>query len=288
MATGSGCGASTVAGVVATRSFAVILSRHRIHRSAGDRSIGTYDADRTARLTIRKSVIRRRRQFRGRLQAAREPGGLAAGATNSTAGLTQRGRFDVVGGGTVWTGDQHGIGRYLGAQTYQPSVNGSETMTGPANAGIWGFSPALLWRPSDNLVKAQVRALIEGRGTAFRPWAPGAAGRRFDGPLAAISWRGVGGPIRERGITLWLGARGSARPHVPDRSAFFPISHRSLRRGEDVPPAPVIPVYAANPRIDHPVRSRRRDSFTRCGCDVAAAHWHRFSGFSSSRPHDDL
>jgi hypothetical protein len=54
-------------------------------------------------------------------------------------------------------------------------------MPGPGNAGISGFSPALLWRPGDNLVKTQFRALIGGRGTTFSAIGLWAAGKRFGG-----------------------------------------------------------------------------------------------------------
>jgi len=40
-------------------------------------------------------------------------------------------------------------------------------MPGPGNAGVSGFSPALLWRAGDNLVKAQVRACIGPRYGRF-------------------------------------------------------------------------------------------------------------------------
>jgi cell division transport system ATP-binding protein len=77
-------------------------------------------------------------------------------------------------------------------------------MPGSGNAGISGFSPALLWRHGDNLVKAQFRSLIGGLGDhIFRQWAFGPAGKRFGGPIAGLV--GEGWVVRFENVGLRYG-----------------------------------------------------------------------------------
>ena len=64
---------------------------------------------------------------------------------------------------------------YLGARTYQPSVNGSETMPGPELWADFTLLPGSLWRAGDNLVKTAGRDGHCDQGTAFR-WDPGEFG----------------------------------------------------------------------------------------------------------------
>src|SRR4029077_15904666 len=99
---------------------------------------------------------------------------------------------------------------------------------------------------------------------------------------------GLGGPIRECGLTLWAWAGGSAGPHVPHRPPFVSIPHRAFRRRQDLAAAAVISVDEADTRFDHPVWSRRGDAVTRLRGDIAPPYRHRISGFSSARPHDDI
>ena len=69
--------------------------------------------------------------FAGGPKTAGEPGCLAARATHGTAGRTDRGRIDQVGRGAARTDNQHGICCIWVVKTYQPSVNGPETMADP-------------------------------------------------------------------------------------------------------------------------------------------------------------
>src|SRR5262249_17289522 len=100
--------------------------------------------------------------------------------------------------------------------------------------------------------------------------------------------RGVGGPIRECGLTLWAWTGGPTRPHVPHRAAFLPVSDRPVRRGQDVAAATLVPVTEADARVDHTIRPCRRNIVRRCGRYIAPAHRHCFPGFPPARPHDDL
>ncbi len=94
------------------------------------------------------------------------------------------------------------------------------------------------------------------------------------------------GPIRKCGLALRHGAGGPARPHVPHRAAFLPVSHRPLGRRQDLAAAAAVPVAQADARADHPVRPRRRHPVEGRGGDAAPAHRHRVPGFPAARPHD--
>ena len=96
------------------------------------------------------------------------------------------------------------------------------------------------------------------------------------------------GPIRERGSALRLRAGGPARPHLPHRSAFVPVPHRAVGRGQDLAAAAAVPVAAADARAHHAVRPRHRHAEQGCALDAAAAHRHRVPGFPAARSHDDL
>src|SRR5208283_5710590 len=88
------------------------------------------------------------------------------------------------------------------------------------------------WRRRDNAVKAQFLTAT-GAADGFRDGSVACRPASFHGSKSEFFGEGRG-PIRERRLALRPGAGGPARPHVPDRAAFLPVSHRPVRRRQDL------------------------------------------------------
>src|SRR6201996_4441469 len=65
------------------------------------------------------------------------------------------------------------------------------------------------------------------------------------------------GSVRKCWIALRARPGDFARPQFHDSRAFLPVSHRTIRRRQDLAAAAVVPVAAADPGPGQPVRSRR-------------------------------
>ena len=115
---------------------------------------------------------------------AGEPGRFAARATHGAAGRPDRGRVDHVGRGAVRTDNQHGgfvASTLLSVpKTYQPTVNGPETMAGLGEIGLVPAIPALcLWRRCDIPVKARFLTACS-RPELAPSWRSGGGSRSLD------------------------------------------------------------------------------------------------------------
>src|SRR4051794_41196697 len=89
-----------------------------------------------------------------------------------------------------------------------------------------------LWRGRNNPVKARFTA---GRlAKLAAKWGAGPEASPRDAETGS-------GSIRECRAALWAGAGGPARPLVPHRAAFLPVSHRAVRRRQDLAFAAAVP-----------------------------------------------